>query len=606
MIPASDIRPALDDGLGTVERVYRRVRYQSLRAVRALGTGLGVPNALLTLYIEWRGGSLTGAVVLAAALQICTIGLAWLITEKSTRRGAAVLIGFMATIGIANIVIWGVNEGTALLTALVCVACAVFLGTREGRRAWIAASFALIAYIGWTYWTAISAVPASPAGALALIVRDVTAILAATGAMLAFVSAALEGLEGATAELASVLDRERALADLRFDEHARAMEERNRQQQFLDASQRVGHTGSWRLDLASRSFTGTPELVRLLGAAPQAFVPTLEAMLASVHADDRDAFRAWLTLVRDGSGPGGIEIRLPLSSGSMRLLSVEGDVDWSAAGDPVALIGTLQDVTDLRTKDALLRQAQKMEAVGLLAGGIAHDFGNLLTVIGGRAGVVRRELPENSPWRADLDAMMSAVRRANDLTRSLVAFSGKQERHPRLHDLNRVIGELQPLLSSIAGEGIEFVTDFDSDLRPVRMDRGQLEQVVLNLVANARSAMPHGGQLTIETRNLAASVPGNVPHSPEADCYVQLVVSDTGVGMSAATQARVFEPFFTTRAPGQGSGLGLAMVHGIITQSGGQISVSSEVGRGARFEIRLPDASHEASSERAANPVARV
>ena len=245
-----------------------------------------------------------------------------------------------------------------------------------------------------------------------------------------------------------------------------------------------------------------------------------------------------------------------------------------------------------RNREAL-REAQKMEAVGRLAGGIAHDFNNLLGIIAGCAGLmVERDLDERT--RRDVLRIQDAVERASDLTRRLLAFSRRQVLRPFLLDLNTVLTGMSDILRSLAGEKIHTRLSLASALRPIRVDPGQLEQVIVNLVVNARDAMPEGGYLTIETGGITVQGP-HVGSLPVGDGhYVLLAVSDTGIGMDAATRNRAFEPFFTTKPEGQGTGLGLAMVHGVVSQSGGAVTVYSEPGHGSTFKVYLPSAEGEA------------
>jgi len=243
-----------------------------------------------------------------------------------------------------------------------------------------------------------------------------------------------------------------------------------------------------------------------------------------------------------------------------------------------------RDITERRELEAQLRQAQKMEAVGRLAGGIAHDFNNLLTAIGGYSMLLLDRLGPDDPLREDIEEIAKAGELAAALTQQLLVFSRRQVLAPRVLDLNEVVTDVETLLRRLIRDDVTLVTRLTSQPLPVSADPGQLSQVIVNLVVNAEAAMPRGGRLTIETD--AVELNGSSPHAPGP--HALLSVSDTGVGMDDETKARIFEPFFTTKQRGQGTGLGLATVFGIVEQSGGHVSVSSEPGRGTTFRIHLP------------------
>jgi diguanylate cyclase (GGDEF)-like protein len=260
---------------------------------------------------------------------------------------------------------------------------------------------------------------------------------------------------------------------------------------------------------------------------------------------------------------------------------------------------------EVQQVQAQLRQAQKMEVVGRLAGGVAHDFNNLLMVIKGYSELLAERLRENDPLRRMAEEALKAADRAAALTGQLMAFSRQQKLQPKVLDLNAVIAEVEKLLRRLLGEHIELATVAEPGLAPVEADPGQIEQVILNLAVNARDAMPEGGKLTIATSGVELN-PGFVRshHGAKPGSYVRLTVSDTGVGIDRATQMRIFEPFYTTKEMGRGTGLGLATVYGIVKQSGGYIGVESESGKGTTFSVYLPSLSQAVQARAVAREAA--
>ncbi len=242
-----------------------------------------------------------------------------------------------------------------------------------------------------------------------------------------------------------------------------------------------------------------------------------------------------------------------------------------------------------REKEEQLLQSQKLESVGQLAGGIAHDFNNLLTVIGGYSEIMLRRFKQDDPLRRNTEEIKKAAERASSLTRQLLAFSRKQVLQPKVFEVNSLVTGVSKMLRRLIGEDIEFITLLRPEAGRINADPGQIEQVLMNLVVNARDAMPHGGKITIETANVEIDrACGDLHIAVQPGRYLMLAVSDTGVGMDAETQAHIFEPFFTTKEVGKGTGLGLSTVYGIVKQSGGNIWVYSEVGHGTTVKIYLP------------------
>jgi PAS domain S-box-containing protein len=303
-----------------------------------------------------------------------------------------------------------------------------------------------------------------------------------------------------------------------------------------------------------------------------------------VHPDDASSLKAaFANTLEDPSDTPRLNFRLRRKDGEWR--HVEG-IGKNLLADPVvaAVVFNSRDITERRKLEEQFLQSQKVQAIGQLAGGVAHDFNNILTAIIGHTELMLQRVPPADALHSHADEIQKAAHRAAGLTRQLLAFSRKQVLQPKVIDLNVVIAEMNKMLQRLLGENIKLVTQAQPELGRVKADPSQMEQVLLNLAVNARDAMPKGGTLTIRTENVGLG--------PKSDAgagdYVMVSVSDTGVGMTAAVQARIFEPFFTTKELGKGTGLGLATCHGIIKQSGGHIGVFSEAGKGTTFKVLLP------------------
>ena len=305
-----------------------------------------------------------------------------------------------------------------------------------------------------------------------------------------------------------------------------------------------------------------------------------------VPLDDR---RHVTDAIRKGriDGPAFVEIRHTLGNG--QTVEVDMLLHRIRYGDRQAVLIVPQDGTRRKQLEEQLRQAQKMEAVGMLAGGIAHDFNNLLTIINGYSQMLLGNLSEDDENRISVEQIMKAGERAAELTRQLLTFSRRQVVRPKVLDLNTVVAGTAVMLRRLIGEHIELRIVAGPDLGKVHADRGQLEQVILNLAVNSRDAMPSGGTLILETQNVELDEEYSAPRKMlTPGRYVMMAVTDSGIGMDAQTRSHLFEPFFTTKAQGQGTGLGLSTVYGIVKQSGGDIVVYSEPGQGTCVKIYFP------------------
>jgi PAS domain S-box-containing protein len=385
-----------------------------------------------------------------------------------------------------------------------------------------------------------------------------------------------------------VTDRKRA------EEARRLSEERLRQ------AVRVARVGVFDHDHRSDTLHWTEKMYEICDWDEDKPV-ALAGFVERIHPQDRDAVAAAIRRAHDPAGDGVYEVehRLVRADGTIRWVASRSQTSFEGQGSArraVRTIGALLDITEIKRVDEQraemeqrLRQAQKMEAVGQLAGGIAHDFNNLLTVINGYSSLMLKAMASGDPQGKFLRQIARAGERAASLTSQLLAYSRKTILQPKVLNLNDVLGTTEEMLERLIGEDIDLFTDYDPDLERVKVDPGQIEQVVVNLAINARDAMPSGGKLTLQTRNVTLN---------EAECraypgckpgrYVMICVTDTGCGMTSDVQSHIFEPFFTTKEIGKGTGLGLATAYGIIKQSEGYIAFASRPGIGTAFEVFLP------------------
>ena len=337
-----------------------------------------------------------------------------------------------------------------------------------------------------------------------------------------------------------------------------------------------------------------PKAAALLGYTQQELIdaPSPDDL---VHQQDR-AFVAEQMTRLESDGVPNVQFTARGIRKDGEVIQVEVFCSVTEIGNQRATLTTVHDISDRVKLEEQLRQAQKMEAVGRLAGGIAHDFNNLLTAIRGNAELMSHRVKNDPNMAAEVDEILHAADRAASLTRQLLAFSRKQVLQPVLLDLNDIIGGVSRMARRLIGTDVQLRLDLARTVSPVLADPAQLEQVLLNLIVNARDAMPSGGEITVRTANarLEEGTTEVIQAGIAPGAFVLLEVTDDGIGMDQATQARIFEPFFTTKETGRGTGLGLSTVYGIIRQTGGAITVTSERGRGASFKVYLPAVSGEA------------
>ncbi len=386
-----------------------------------------------------------------------------------------------------------------------------------------------------------------------------------------------------------------------------AEEALHKSEQRLELALRSSELALWDLDVATKDMYVNEQWFRQLGYEPDAADSILTFWRAHLHPDDKErVMKNYEALLAGETRSYNAEHRMRNKQGQWLWLAVQARiVEFSEDGKPLRIIGVNGDITERKKREEQLQQSAKMEAIGRLASGVAHDFNNLLTIIKGYADISLQDLPATDPLHSRVREISQAAVRAAELTQQLLTFSRNQELLPQVLNLNTIVSRVKNMLRRLIGTDIILNMTLEPDLPNINADPHQIERVLFNLVVNARDAMPQGGCITISTANAetgqSQAVSNKLNASPNQS-YIMLSVRDTGHGMDVETQQRIFEPFFTTKERGQGTGLGLATVYGIIQQSGGDVTCQSLVGQGTSFNICLPVVTTPATASVAKEP----
>jgi PAS domain S-box-containing protein len=529
------------------------------------------PDAVPTVGVWWTGDVL-GALVVAPFL------FAWIINGRPSASARGVLEIILLCLGTAA----AAELGLARYTSAPMLHQVDYLYLLFPFVIWAALRFGNRGASLMTLLVSVVAVWHTTQGAGPFIAATAPGTLFAAACYLAAV--AVTGLT-----LAAAVAHERETA-------TRTLEQREQQLRVaLDAAR----MGIWSWSTADNRLTWDDTLRRLYGLTPADRMAGYDDFLARVHPEDREFVNGRVLRALEGRGSLDYEFRIVLPDGSLRWIADQGRVVLGDAGQPQGMTGVCMDVTERRATEEQLRQAHRMESIGRLAGGVAHEANNQMSVVIGATDFILRRLDVPPAVRSDVESVRRAAERTAMVTAQLLAFSRQQVLKPQVLDLNVLLLRFQPVLQRIMGEDCSVALQLGEGIGSVRADPGQLEQVLINLALNARDAMPRGGGLMVETlaaefKQGSAPVIQGVAVRPGS--YAALAVSDTGHGMDQETVAHIFEPFFTTKEVGRGTGLGLSTVYGIVKQSDGYVWAYSEPDQGATFKIYLP-ATPEAAAD---------
>jgi len=539
--------------------------------VAALRLANGLEHSAGTAFAVWWTGDLLGGLVVAPLL------LAWLLphpTRAHTRGILEIALLCLGTVAVAELLLGTVVRLPVLQQVdylYLLFPFVIWAALRFGPRGASLATFTVAAVAVWH----------TSRGGGPFIGASGPATLFAAACYLAAV--AVTGLA-----LAAAVAHERAGA-------AAAIEQREEE---LRAALDAARMGTWSWTAADDRVVWDPTMRDIYHLRPDQTVASYADFLAHVHPEDREYVAATIGRAMERGTRLDFEFRIVLGDGRVRWIANRGRVRVGPGGKVIGLTGVTSDITDRRATDQQLRQAQRMESIGRLAGGVAHEANNQMSVIIGATEFIRRHPTLPPAIKTDIDHIRRAAERTAAVTTQLLAFSRRQVLKAVVIDLNEVLQRFVPVVRRSMGEDCRVTLQLDPALGPVKADPGQLEQVLLNLALNARDAMPNGGELSIETAMAEVgegATPGDGGVVMAPGRYATLSVTDTGRGMDRATLANVFEPFFTTKEVGRGSGLGLSTVYGIVKQSGGYVWATSEPGRGSTFQIYLPETAERAS-----------